>query len=322
MYSPPAGAHLINGIGDYGGFTHFDLDAPDPKGGHSSPWFGNTNGIAGAELKPELVVRVGTVSGHHREGKPIAYSPDGGVSWIEPATLPAENLRNGHIAVSADGETWIWTPDRSPVFYTRDRGATWHQSEGIAATTRVIADRVNPARFYGLDIMTGTLYESTDRGASFSAQQILTPLVQPAPDGGQPRPQLQRNSRGDNRGGQDRVYATPGREGDLWIAAYDGLYHMKAGGMPVQKDKVRMMLGFGFGKAAPGADHPALYMIGIVNGVYGFFRSDDAAQTWVRINDDDHQYGLVLHITGDPKQYGRVYVGTHGRGTIYGDPIH
>ena len=33
------------------------------------------------------------------------------------------------------------------------------------------------------------------------------------------------NRRGDPRGGQDRIYSTPGREGDLWIAAYDGLYH-------------------------------------------------------------------------------------------------
>lgn len=51
-----------------------------------------------------------------------------------------------------------------------------------------------------------------------------------------------------------------------------------------------------------------------------FFRSDDAAKSWIRIN-DDHQYGLVLHITGDPKKYGRVYVGIHGHGTIYGDPL-
>jgi photosystem II stability/assembly factor-like uncharacterized protein len=57
-----------------------------------------------------------------------------------------------------------------------------------------------------------------------------------------------------------------------------------------------------------------------VQGVRGIFRSDDRAATWVRINDDQHQCGLLLHITGDPKQYGRVYVGTHGRGTLYRDP--
>ncbi|MCS2428528.1 hypothetical protein [Parabacteroides goldsteinii] len=57
-----------------------------------------------------------------------------------------------------------------------------------------------------------------------------------------------------------------------------------------------------------------------MNGISGFFRSDDAARGWVRINDDDHQYGLVLHISGDPKRYGRVYVGSHGRGIVYADP--
>ena len=74
------------------------------------------------------------------------------------------------------------------------------------------------------------------------------------------------------------------------------------------------------GAPAPGTDYPALYLVGVVNGVRGFFRSDDRARSWVRINDDRHQYGLVLHITGDPKKYGRVYVGTHGRGVLYGDP--
>jgi hypothetical protein len=56
------------------------------------------------------------------------------------------------------------------------------------------------------------------------------------------------------------------------------------------------------------------------DGLRGIFRSDNTGRAWVRINDDQHQWGLLLHITGDPKQYGRVYVGTHGRGTLYGDP--
>jgi len=77
---------------------------------------------------------------------------------------------------------------------------------------------------------------------------------------------------------------------------------------------------FGFGKAAPGRPYPALYLVGTVNGQPGIFRSIDRARRWTRINDDQHQWGLVLQIAGDPKMYGRVYVGTHGRGVLYGDP--
>ncbi|MFZ0517668.1 MAG: xyloglucanase, partial [Acidobacteriaceae bacterium] len=77
---------------------------------------------------------------------------------------------------------------------------------------------------------------------------------------------------------------------------------------------------FGFGKAAPHQAYPALYLAGTVQGQPGVFRSVDRGQSWVRINDDQHQWGLILRITGDPRIYGRVYVGTHGRGTLYGDP--
>jgi len=51
----------------------------------------------------------------------------------------------------------------------------------------------------------------------------------------------------------------------------------------------------------------------------GIFRSTDAGATWVRINDDHHQWGAVFPLTGDPRIFGRVYIGTNGRGIIYGD---
>lgn len=304
LYSPNEGAWLISGIGDYGGFTHWDLDKPADDS-HHDPRFGNTNGVAGAELKPELVVRVGRIHGGYK-GKNISYSLDSGNTWAEPATVPDPKGRNGHIAVSSDGETWVWTPDWLPVYYTNDMGTTWNRSEGIEEGIRVIADKVNPERFYAVSISKGILYESKDGAKTF----ITRPIGFSADEG----------DRGDRRGGQDRVYSTPGREGDLWIAAYHGLYHATDGVNFIQQDLVTEMHGFGFGAPAPGSDYPALYMVGVVNGVRGFFRSDDAAASWIRINDDEHQYGLVLHITGDPKKYGRVYVGTHGRGALYADP--
>lgn len=62
-------------------------------------------------------------------------------------------------------------------------------------------------------------------------------------------------------------------------------------------------------------------MTGSVGGVSGVFRSDDEGATWVRINDDRHQYGSINQtITGDPRIYGRVYLGTNGRGILYADP--
>lgn len=304
LYSPNEGAWLITGIGDYGGFTHWDLDKPADDS-HHDPRYGNTNGVTGAELKPELVVRVGTIHGGYK-GKNLSYSLDSGNTWLEPATVPEERGRNGHIAVSSGGETWVWTPDWMPVYYTDDMGTTWNKSDGIESGIRVIADRVNPKRFYALNVRKGILYESVDGARTFTTR----PIGFIAEEG----------RRGDNRGGQDRVYSTPGREGDLWIAAYHGLYHAPDGVTFTQKNLVTEMHGFGFGAPAPDSDYPALYMVGVVNGVRGFFRSDDAAASWVRINDDEHQYGLVLHITGDPKKYGRVYVGTHGRGALYADP--
>ena len=312
LLSPPKGAYLISAIGDYGGFVHWNLDQPAPEHSSQPPLFGNTNGVACAENKPEVIVRVGRASGHH-PGANIGYSVDGGKSWQAPTGTPEPKSALGHIAVSTDGSTWVWTPEHSPVFFTRDRGATWTQSRGVPADTRVIADRVNPQKFYALDLFGGKLFLSSDGAATFSEQPLALPGGLPKPGG----------NRGDDRGGQDRVYATPGREGGLWLAAFDGLYHSTDAGKTFARlGGVQEIHAFGFGKAAPGAEFPALYLIGVVEGTRGIFRSDNAAGNWVRINDDQHQWGLVLHITGDPKQYGRVYVGTHGRGVVYGDPAH
>jgi hypothetical protein len=311
LLSPPKGGQIITAIGDYCGFVHYNLDKPVEDGCFDNPHFGNTNGIACAEKKPEIIVRVG-VKSHHKPGTNIGYSLDGGKKWQSTFSVPKPESRHGYIAVSSDGSSWVWTPERSPAYVTNDMGTTWKQVVGLPDNIRVIADRQDTKTFYAMDLFEGKLFISSDGGANFKASPLNLPDSLPK----------RNKNRGDNRGGQDRIYATPGYNGDLWIAAYDGLYHSKDIGKAFIKiNGVQEMHGFGFGKAAPNYEYPTLYMIGVVKGVRGIFRSDNAGMDWVKINDDQHQWGLLLHITGDPKLYGRVYIGTHGRGVIYGDPV-
>ena len=79
---------------------------------------------------------------------------------------------------------------------------------------------------------------------------------------------------------------------------------------------------FGLGHPAPDGIHPALYATGAIDGLRGVWRSADGGARWVRINDDQHQWGLRFRaISGDPRRYGRVYIAIDGRGLLYGDPV-
>lgn len=322
IYCPPSGTKVMVGIGDYGSFTYDDITKV-PDGSNDYPHFANTDGITGAWLKPEMCVRVGEVFHGRKDQLAISWSEDGGHKWQMCQSVPQEGALHGHIAVSAMGTSWIWTPNNKSAYYTTDKGITWTECQGLPRNIRTVADKQNDQKFYALDIVGRHLYTSTDGGKTFACDTLLL-------DGGQGQRfgrQMQQSYRGDHRGGQDRVYPVPDHEGDLWIAAYDGLYHIAASNnsqssgtiRPEQFSQVRTINAFGFGKGITN-DYPSLYLIGIVNGEYGFFRSDDSAKTWIRINDDDHQYGHVLHIAGDMQEYGRVYIGTHGRGLITGSP--
>jgi hypothetical protein len=311
LLSPPQGAPLISAIGDYGGFVHWDLDKPALQRSSQPPLLGNTSSVACAEMNPDVMVRVGRASAHH-PGRNIGYSLDGGKSWQPAASTPRPDSALGHVAISSDGNTWVWVPERSSAYFSRDRGSTWTASRGLPANTRVIADRANPRKFYALALFDGKLFISTDGAVNFSEQPLTLPGGLPKAGG----------DRGDDRGGQDQIYATPGREGDLWLAAFDGLYHSLDSGRTFEKlTGVQEIHAFGFGKGGPQTDSPALYLIGVVDGLRGVFRSDDTARSWIRINDNAQQWGLLLQVTGDPKRYGRIYVGTHGRGIVYGDPV-
>ena len=305
--SPTAGPPLLSAIGDYGSFVHHSLDVSPPEGALSNPRFGNTTSIVSAPLQPLISLR----SGNSAERKPqnFGYSLDGGATWQPAATSPQPDSRGGSTAISSDGATWFWTPERDVPYVTHDHSTTWTAISNLAKDTRIVADPIDSKKFYAISLKDSQLFTSTDGGNTFTASAFTYSDGSPPADA----------QHGDNRGGQDRLYAAPGVSGDLWLPAFNGLYHL-AGSVFERQPNVEVIHAFGFGKAAPKASYPALYLVGNVEGEAGIFRSTDKGQHWVRINDDQHQWGLVLQIAGDPKQFGRVYVGTHGRGIFYGDP--
>ncbi len=290
LASPPAGAPLLSAVGDIAGFRHDDLDVSPAGGMFSDPIFGNTTSLDFAEGAPEVVARVGTSS--TTGGARGAYSTDGGSTWTRFVAAPAGSTGSGSIAVSADGQTFLWAPQSGTPSYSRDRGATWTASAGLVAGVRVAADRVNASKFYASG--RNRVYVSTDCGANFTQTN--------APASGRLRPVF-------------------GVEGELWMATGSGLLRSKDSGATLAfLPHVNAATAVGFGMAAPGRTYPAVFLSGSVSGVWGTFRSDDEGETWQRIDDPEHQFGWINCVTGDPRRYGRVYLGTGGRGIVYGDP--
>jgi len=293
LVSPPTGAPLLSGVGDIAGFRHDDLDVSPPAGMFNNPVFGNTTSIDFAELASNIVARVGTGSSG---GKCGAYSTDGGTTWTPFAKTPAVSTGStfkcsGSIAVSADGKTFVWAGQGAAPAFSQDNGGTWTPCAGLASGARVAADRVNPAKFYASD--RNGIFVSADGGASF--------VKTAASPSGRPRPVF-------------------GVEGDLWVPTNAGLFHSQDSAATfTQVQQVTGATAVGFGMPGPGATYPAVYLAGAVAGVWGTYRSDDAGATWQRIDDPQHQFGYINCLAGDPRRFGRVYLGTGGRGILYGD---
>ncbi|UUU23749.1 RICIN domain-containing protein [Streptomyces sp. DSM 40750] len=291
VIAPPGGATVVTAMGDLGGFRHDSLTEV-PAGRLKNPMMTNSTDIDFAQSNPALMVRVGR--GGAQDG---AYSTDGGTSWNGFKAEPVDSADTGHVALAADGSTIVWTEAGQAPYRSTDKGVSWSKVSGLGTGAVVVADRSSGKTFYSL--ADGTLYASTDGGATFTARATNLP--------------------------SGELTAVPGIAGDLWIAGGGkGLLHSTDGGRSFTTvGAVQSASALGFGKAAPGASYQALYLLGTVKDVTGVFRSTDKGATWLRVNDDAHQWGSIGGvgvIAGDPDTYGRVYVGTNGRGLQYGDP--
>ncbi|MGZ2411073.1 xyloglucan-specific exo-beta-1,4-glucanase [Sphingomonas sp. F9_3S_D5_B_2] len=325
LASPTGGAHLVSGIGDVHGFVHDRLDRP-PQHAFLVPDLPNTNNVDFAGRTPSILVRSASPYVATSEGVSLAWSADGGHNWRElvaPAVPTGGDRRtridgNGDapITVSADGKTFVVSGPA--MLATADRGISWWRPTGLPDDARAVADKAASQIWYAIDYRGGKLFLSRDRAKSF----------QRVPATGLPASLW--DPRVKSRETPPLLVARSDKAGELWLLSNGHFYRSTNFGRsftplistdPALHDM--FFINFGLGKAAPGARVPAVYAFGVnfKQTFGGLYRSTDAGVHWTRINDDAHQWGLRYRVvTGDPRLFGRVYVGTDGRGILYGDP--
>jgi hypothetical protein len=322
--TPPPGAPyiLVNSSGDVGTWVDPDLSAAptlNPGLGWSN---GNTADMAWQE--PLYIVGAGVVNS---SGTATGFwSGDGGKTWARFATLPAGAAQNtsaeASIAVTARNR-FVFSPANSVPSYTTDNGVSWvatnlpalpSVAQGWNRGYRLAADRKNPNKVYAYDSggatwgTAGKVYVSTDGGHTFTLSQGSV-AAKLAP----------------NAFWTTSLAVNPNAEGDLWLADGTAVYHSLDAGATWSK-LPNFAPGAGtagatlvaLGKAAAGARYSAaVYVVGVMDGVWGVFRSDDGGATWKRFNDDAHQFGGIGVMAADQNIYGRIYISGTGRGMLY-----
>jgi hypothetical protein len=348
IYCPPSGqVKLIDIIGDYGGFVFTDLDKPAENtfaNKTKNRWITGMNADY-PDSNPNMIVVAprGNWTGKTKGG--IIVSFDQGHSWeqlSDPVGLTEDidelvkylkvpNVTAGWTAISADGETILWSLGlpiyASRLVYTFDLGKTWGKSQifnwegklicGDKLPFKVMSDRVNANIFYGFseNINGAGFYVSTNQGVTF--HQVKAP---------QGFPEV--NLAGIDSEQAYEIRVESNKEGIIWMAmlefglwkiTYDSSRKKFSGDRVSQAGDVIKRIGLG--KSAVGSEFKTLYTSGTIKGEYGFYRSQDEGATWLRINDDKHQYGDIRSISGDPRVFGRIYVATGTRGLVYGDIV-
>lgn len=234
------------------------------------------------------------------------------------------SLSGGRIAVSSTNpNAFVWLPEgtsKAPR-YSTDRGVTWTACTGAptsqmtsrfapsALINQLAADRVN-GKFYlaKFSAAGGThyIYSSTNGGANwaFTGSIAFT-------------------------GGSWNTYrvqlkAAPAAN-DLWVCddgvsgtTNGGLWHSTDGGVTwgARLTGIRAVRVVGFGKGPSGSGY-SVFFYGYKDGMSGVYRSDDYGVTWTRLGTVP-TVARVDAITGDRQNYGRVFIGTGGRGVFVG----
>jgi xyloglucan-specific exo-beta-1,4-glucanase len=331
LMTPPPGASysLLNSSGDVGTLVHTDLSVKPVR--TTGARFKNGISTDMAWDTPSYIATIG--SAHWGGSNPGAlYSTDSGVTWTAFPTLHPEGLTNQNdfasVTVTQPNHV-IWAPSNAVPAYTTNNGTSWTYTDlpelpnGWGRSYRLAADRQNPDNVYAYDSGGGwwgptpQFFYSTDGGHTFTASNQFTSLGV--------RPEFF---------GTASMAVNPNAEGDVWLVDGHSIFHSLDSGVTwtkldaaasiwdsgstSQTPQVYGATSIALGKAPDGAAYSAwVYVIGVIDGVWGLHRSEDGGNSWTRINDDKHQFAGMGTLAADHNVVGRVFFSGNGRGIFF-----
>lgn len=293
LISPPSGPPLISAVGDDCGFVHTSLTTA-PSTEFETPNWATTPDIDYAGNEPTNIVRIGNTAGS--TDIQIALSTDSGNTWnIDYGG--ATGVYGGKVALSADGDTVLWRTASGNGVMVSQYTSSFTAVPSLPPDAIIASDKRNNSIFYGAS--TSQFYVSATGGKTFTAAGTLGTTSAPV-----------------------KVAIHPNVTGDIWVSSDVGLFHSTdSGNSFVALSGVTSAYGLALGAAKTSGGYPSVFVGGTISGTTGYFRTDDQGVNWVQINDAAHGFGSVSAnvLAADQKTYGRVYVGTNGRGIFYGD---
>jgi len=291
LISPPSGPQLISAVGDIEGFVHNSLTAA-PAAYFSDPVWTTTSDIDFAGNNPKLLVRSGTAT--DGATKQVALSSDAGATWYQFYGA-ADGVSGSKIALSANGGSILWKTSANGIQNSQNSGS-FATVSSLPSAAVIASDKKTDTVFYGAS--GSSFYLSTNSGSSFTAVGTLGSSTSPV-----------------------KIAVNPSVTGDVWVSTDKGLFHSTNNGTTFTAiSGVTQAWAIALGAPAKTGGYPTIFAAANIGGV-GYFRSDDTGVNWVKINDAAHGFGSVSSnpLTADPRVYGRVYIGTNGRGIFYGD---
>lgn len=335
-----AGNFLTVGSADHSGFIYNDISEYNyPTHDIKSVTDDKTNIVKGAAydysyFNPDYLYAVTMLDWTSNEVQ-LLKSTDGGSSFTRMSNF-METEGKANIAVSATNGNNIVALNESGVYYSTDGGVTFNPStnastnNGTCATSSYItskgtgntgsgmatssvfysqkvltADKVLGCVFYLYNRTNGNINVSTDGGETFFlVNNSSLPAMSLSSD-------------------QTRITSVPGMARNIWINFDSGLYYSDNGGVNfIKLTNVQAAYTIAIGKQISGESYPSVFLYGVANdGEEGIYRSTDKGVTWKKINNESEGelWGELRMLAADLNIEGRVYIGTSGKGVLYGD---